>query len=163
MPFEVSDRADEVRKFTVSVDDMWPYLLRSHVMICSGLDDTHGPPPGAGEGLGLGEGAGAGGVLNACVALHALVVSPPVARERQNGVALLGSGVLRNLASPLPSLKGPCVPRRADARSLATWHSQTSHPPAPTICAPVALQTPRPGRSLAGERAGLARLSVRGV
>src|SRR4051812_9019097 len=46
------------------------------------------PPPGAGEGLGLGEGAGAAGVLNACVALHALVVSPSVARERQNSVAL---------------------------------------------------------------------------
>src|SRR3954462_15576661 len=90
IPFAPNDRADAIRKFTVSVADMWPYLARSHWMMASGVLETHAAP-GAGEGLGDGDGDGAGaaGVRNTCVALHALAVSLSAARTRQYIVALL--------------------------------------------------------------------------
>ena len=85
------------------------------LMIVVPFDDAHEPPPPPGDGDGDGLGAGAAGVRNTCVAVHGLVVSPSLARARQNMVAALVNGDGVNLVCPAPSPTIPAATRRVNA------------------------------------------------
>src|SRR6185436_3509763 len=101
------------------------YFAWMHAITCGPVGSAQEPAgtgvPGVGVGPGLG--AGAAGVLNVCVALHALVVSRSLDRDRQYIVSPLESGELLNEVWPAPSLTMPAATSLVNAWSVATWNS----------------------------------------
>src|SRR4051812_14075172 len=124
IPFEFNDRAVARSNSSVWLDDMWPYLARSHSTMLCGLLETQGPPgPGPGPGVGVGATTTTGD-RNVCVPAHELSVSPSLARARQNSWMSLGRSAVRvKDVCPDPSSTTPAARSPENAWPVETWNS----------------------------------------